>query len=119
MAGIDQPHRKAPPLQDLKRGNPVDAGRFHGHRFDATLLEPVGQLFEVLGERAKGGHGLGIPIGGHGTPVLAVTDVDARRVGFEQGEGVEGDFRLFLFVLFEFCVHATVGLRCSRPKSGK
>src|SRR5262249_15854520 len=46
---LDQPDLKAAGLQQLVQRDPVDASRFHGHRGDAALLQPVGDGKQVAG----------------------------------------------------------------------
>ena len=87
LAGIDEEDLHAPGLQQLKQGNPVDPGRFHGDGGHATVNEPVGQGVEVGGEGAETAHGLGVAPRGHGDPVLGFADVDARGVGVADLEG--------------------------------
>jgi hypothetical protein len=88
LAGIDQEHLHAARFQELKEGNPVDAGRFHRDGGDATVNEPVGQGVEVGGERTETAHGLRVAPRRHGDPVLGFADVDARGVGVADLEGV-------------------------------
>ena len=45
-------------LQDVKNGNPVDTGGFHGDRRHPDLHEPVGQSVQIACKTLKGLHGL-------------------------------------------------------------
>jgi len=47
MSGIDHPDLEAALLEDLIKGDPIDARRFQGHRLDPASLEPVGQLVKI------------------------------------------------------------------------
>jgi len=104
MPGIDQADLQAMPFQDLKGRNPVDAGGFHGHRFDAALFEPAGHLLQVLGEGAEGPHGLRTSVGGHRAPMFAVANVDAGGIGTKKRHGslyfffFSGRFWAFFFI---------------------
>ena len=87
LTGVDQQDLPASRFQELKEGNPVDAGRCHSDGGHATVNEPVGQGLEVSGERAKTAHGLGVATRRHGDPVLGFADVDASSVGVADLEG--------------------------------
>jgi hypothetical protein len=80
VAGVDQFDLQAPPLQDLKERDPIDAGGLHDHRVDALFEEPIGQAVQVTGKGAKLAHrGLGA-IGREGHPMEIGPDVDAGGV---------------------------------------
>ena len=87
MPGVDQQDLHAPRFQELKKGNPVDASRFHRDGGDSTVNEPVSQGVEVDGERAETAHRLGVAPRGHGNPVLGLPDVEASGVGVADLEG--------------------------------
>src|ERR1700724_2542235 len=65
MMSIHQADLEAASLQDLKQGNPVHSGRFHGHSLDSAAVEPIGEAVEVLRERWKASDWVLIAGGGH------------------------------------------------------
>ena len=87
LAGIAQEHLHATRFEELKEGNPVDAGRCQRDGGDATVNEPVGQGVEVSRAGAETTHGLGGAPWRHGDPVLGFADVDARGMGVADLEG--------------------------------
>jgi hypothetical protein len=102
--GIDQKDLPAGPFQDLKGRNPGDAGGLQGHCFNAAFFEPAGHLLQVLGEGAKGPHGLLAAVGGHRAPMFAVADVDAGGIGMKQRHGGLY-FLLFVGSFLGFLLH--------------
>jgi hypothetical protein len=53
---IDQQHFEAATRQQIVQGDPVHAGRFHGHRRHAAHLQPVGDGFQIGGVGAELAH---------------------------------------------------------------
>jgi hypothetical protein len=53
VARVDQQHREAARLEQLKQSNPVHPGGFHRHRIHPAGLEPIGQGVQVDGEAGK------------------------------------------------------------------
>jgi hypothetical protein len=87
-------------LQPLKKWDPIDAGGFEGDRRDAAPREPIGQGFQVGGERPEAAHRLGIINGGHRHKMRFRPDVDpcgmqvdGGQVWWESGSRLRG-FRL-------------------------
>jgi hypothetical protein len=85
---IDQLHREAARGEELKEGNPVDPGGFHGHGVHATAPQPVRQGVQVGGEGPELPHALplGIAALGHGRKVGLGPDVDASGVQVDPSE---------------------------------
>jgi hypothetical protein len=81
LTRVDQQDLHASCFEELKEGNPVDAGRCHRDGGDATVDEPVSSGVEVGGEGAETAYRLGVAPRGHGDPVLGLPDVDASGVG--------------------------------------
>src|SRR5580693_5286491 len=80
VLGIDQMDFDSPSLQDLEQGYPVDPRRFHCHRIDATLFEPVCQLVQIFGEGRKRSHRIAVPICRNGNKDFSRSDVDTTSV---------------------------------------
>jgi hypothetical protein len=87
LPGGDQSALYAARFQELKEGNPIDAGRFQRDGGHVTVKEPVGQGVEVGGERTETAPGLRVAPRRHGAPVLGFAAVDARGVGVADLEG--------------------------------
>ena len=62
VMGIDQFDLKAAVIEDFKNGDPIDAGRFHGHGIDAAFTQPVGQGMQVNGKGLETSDGLLCPV---------------------------------------------------------
>ena len=116
LPGIDQPHLKTPALQHLKGRNPVNPGRFHCHLLDAALPQPMGHLFQILGERAKRPHGPLAPVAGHRTPMLPMPNVNPRRVGLNHRQGIQMDLCSFLLLVLESSLHTSFSTDAFGPR---
>ena len=84
ILGVPRVHQidlKAPSVEDLVQGNPVDAGRLHRDRGHAALLQPVRQTMQVGRETLKPTDRVGIPIWPDRDVMRAVADVDPGGVG--------------------------------------
>jgi hypothetical protein len=79
-SGADEATLEAACFQYLEQRNPVDAGGFHRHRFDAVLPQPVGQGVQVSGVSAEGAHELGVVRPRHADHDLVRTYVYASGV---------------------------------------
>lgn len=124
LPGIDQPHLKATAIQDLEGRNPVNARRFHGHRFDPAGFEPIGQGLQIDSKGAKSPHGSGVAVRRHGAQMLAVPDIDPGGIRMSHGQpGVEVDFCLLILLFFDWLRHngwigCVLTVEGPRPKSG-
>ena len=78
VTGVDEEDLKAALLEDLKDGDPVDAGGLHGHGVDATGQEPIGQSMQGTGIGLEGPDGLG-------TTVFRHSGIDLSRADVETG----------------------------------
>ena len=78
VTGVDEEDLKATLLEDLKGGDPVDAGGLHGHGVDATGQEPIGQSMQGTGIGLEGPDGLG-------TTVFRHSGIDLSRADVETG----------------------------------
>ena len=56
VLGIDDQQLQAGALENVVNRFPVDAGGFHRHVAHLLLLQPVGQLQQVVGHGAEGAH---------------------------------------------------------------
>src|SRR5216683_5743793 len=81
VVGIDQHHLQPALLEYFVNGDPVDPGRLHRHRLDATLHQPVGEVMEVGGEGAEFSYWLGVAVARYGHVVAGRSTVDACGVG--------------------------------------
>src|SRR2546422_6570160 len=86
VLSIDQMDFNISRLQDLKQWDPVDASGFHGHRVDATLLQPVRKGVQIFGECGKRSHRFGIPIGRYGDKDLGRPNINTAGVGSHYGQ---------------------------------
>ena len=97
---VDEEDLEAARLQELKKGDPIDAGRFEGHGSDATRQQPVGKGVQVSGIGAEAAHRLGIITGRDRHEMGFGPDVDARRMQIDgcqlRWEGGLGGGRLVL-----------------------
>ncbi len=80
LVGIDEQDAEAFGLEQVVKGNPVDASGFHGNGSDRCAAQPFGQAAQKGG--ASGG-ALGHAAVGDGDPRLASANVDAGGVGVE------------------------------------
>ena len=80
VPGIDQIDREAARFQEFEEGNPIDTGRFHGHRVNAAGDQPVGQPLQVIGETLEFPDRLVVPVRGHRHIVARRTDINPRRI---------------------------------------
>src|SRR5262245_24917515 len=90
MAGIDQAYLESACLQDLKQGNPVDAGGFHRHRADTACLKPVGQGVQIWRKRGETSDRLRVAIFWHRHVHLGGADIDAGSIRLHHGESGTG-----------------------------
>jgi hypothetical protein len=90
LAGIDEADVEAPGLEQLEKGDPVDAGRLQGDIGHAAGFQPVGEGLEVDREGAEAAHRLTVSVGRDSDPVLRRADVDAAGVGVEDNKGESG-----------------------------
>ena len=109
LFGIDKADFKPAGFEDLERWDPIDAGAFHRHGFDAALGEPVGERVQLIGEAAEGAHTErpgGRAVGRHGDDEFARTDVDACRVAAQvRLKGSDsGGFSAFQRCVFLMCM---------------
>jgi hypothetical protein len=81
-----QQHLKAPGLQKFTQREPIDPGRFQGHRRDPARGQPVGQALSVNRVRAKAAHRLGLVTGGHRHIMRFSPHVEARRMPDDGGQ---------------------------------
>lgn len=81
VASVDQVDLKTAILEDLEERNPVNPGGLHGDSGDAALLEPIGQLDEIFGERAIVPHRVFIAVCRDCHVVDGGTKIDAGGVG--------------------------------------
>ena len=111
VAGIDQPDGKAPLLEDLEQGDPVDAGGFHDHGGDVAAGQPLGQGIEIGGEGAEPSHvaPVGVASRGHGHEVAFGGHVDAGSVEIDLCK-LRGQLRDPLFPTPPFCSLLAHGL---------
>ena len=93
MPGIDEQDLQPTRFKDVVDRDPVDPGGFHGDAGDATGEEPVGEPFEVGGERPEGLDGRRIPICWNGHVVLGGTAVDAGDIDMDPVEHGGGPTR--------------------------
>ena len=80
VSRIDQFYFEPTTVKQLEQWDPVNAGRFHGHRGDATLLQPISKLMEVSSEGGKLAHRDFVTAFRYGDHVSLRTDVDAGGV---------------------------------------
>jgi hypothetical protein len=80
MAGVDQANFNAVSLQHLKKWNPVNPSRFHGDGLDLTLLKPVAQGLQIMGEYPEAAHRTLIPIRRHRYPMGAGSHIDSGSI---------------------------------------
>jgi hypothetical protein len=84
ILGVPRVHQidlKAPRVEDLVHGNPVDAGRLHGDGGHPAVLQPVRQTMQVRGETVKPADRVWVPIWPDGDVMRTVADVDPSGVG--------------------------------------
>jgi len=86
VAGIDQVDLDTACFEEFEEGDPVDAGRFHGHRIHPVFDQPGGQTFQVGGEGGEGTGGLTLQVGAQGHPDFAAADVNAGGIGMDDGQ---------------------------------
>ena len=68
-------------LEDLIERNPIDAGRFHGHRSHTARHEPIRQLVEIFGEGWKHPHRMLVAPRWNRYEHFSCTDIDTGCVG--------------------------------------
>jgi len=68
----------------LEKGDPVNSCRFHGHRFDLTRNEPVGQGVQVLAKCVELPHRANVSFLGHGHIDLGGSNIDASGIGLNK-----------------------------------
>ena len=93
---VDEQDGEAPPLEQFEQGDPIDAGRLHGHGGHPARLQPVGDGLQVVGAGAElanvGGQFIGTARGWRdrpgrdGDPVPVGMNVDAGGLGVEDGK---------------------------------
>jgi hypothetical protein len=86
MASVDQVDLDTARFEEFEEGDPVDAGRFHGHRVHVVLDQPGGQAFQVGGEGREGARGLARQVRAQSHPNFPTADVNPSRVGMNNGQ---------------------------------
>ena len=81
MPRIDQEHFEATRLQNLEGGNPVNPRRFHRHRRDAEVDEPIGHLMQIVRKTLIGADRLGREVRRHGHDMKTRANVNPRGIG--------------------------------------
>jgi hypothetical protein len=100
VTGVDQTDFQPGGFQDLKQGNPMDTGGFHGHGFHTTLEQPITQGVQVIGEGGEGAHRIGIGVARDGHLNRGGPDVNPGGVGMKRGQLGAGFAAGFLFDFF-------------------
>jgi len=92
---IDQQHLQAAALQNLKRRNPVNPGRFHDHGFHPTTGEPVRQAMKIIGKSPERLDGILVTVRADGRDMHGGTNINRRRGGVNprQFPRLTGSFR--------------------------
>ena len=115
VAGVDEQDLQPAGFEDVVDRDPVDPGGFHGDAGDATGDEPIGEAFEVGGERPEGLDGRGVPIGRDRHIVLAGAAVDAGDIDLDAVEHGGGPTRRArgptAIVLHRNLLHTARGIR--------
>src|SRR5262249_33445943 len=82
---VDQKDLEPSLLQELEDRDPVDPRRLHRDGRDAAARQPVHEPMQITGEAAELAHRRRVAIGRYGHPVAAAANVDAGRVGPDDG----------------------------------
>src|SRR4030095_6236540 len=85
------------PLQNLKYRNPINARRLHGHRFDATSLQPIRHRVQLSGEPLISVDRLLTSIRWKRYPYFGCSDIDASRIVVEPRHVFAHPYRLLPF----------------------
>jgi len=80
IACIDEEHSKATGIEEFEDRNPVDAGRFHDDRLDATFCEPIHQPVQIGRKGTEAAHRFGRVICPYGSHVHGRSDVNGSRI---------------------------------------
>ena len=91
VAGVDQQDLEPLGLEQLVQRDPVDAGRFHGHRVDLVLAQEGDDGLQAVGVGGELPDQAGVGFGGEADadPVGARADVDAGGVRVQHGQGLD------------------------------
>ena len=84
MMRIDQMDSKAFAFQNLKDGNPVDAGRFHCYACHATIPQPRCQCMQINREGREEAHTFLAATGRDGCIYLAGADIQPGRMQIDR-----------------------------------
>ncbi len=85
-------------FQELKAGDPINAGGFHGHAVNAAVLEPLGHFLQVGSFASKAAHRFLIAIRRDTDEKLASSDIDPACIGIDLLPiFIESDFFNFFF----------------------
>ena len=80
MPRIYQLYFEAATFEQFEQRNPVNSGRFHRHRGDAALLEPISQGIQIRSESTKLAYGNFVATFGYRHHVSLRADIDTRSV---------------------------------------
>ena len=86
MVGVHQADIDLALFQNLKQRDSIHACRFHCHRSNLALFEPVGQFLQLNRECLETTNRLGVPIRRHRYEYLRGANVDTRGIGFDDGQ---------------------------------
>jgi hypothetical protein len=76
VARVHEQYLETTRFEHFEDGNPVHACRLHGHRLDADLFEPIGELVEIAAKRPEGANRPWVAVVRHGDYVEGRADID-------------------------------------------
>src|SRR5436190_18098051 len=86
MPRVHHIHLKSVALQDLEKGDPINACRLHNDCLYSARLQPLRHAMQVRCEASERSHWLGISPSGYSDVMVGVTNINPCRIPVQRRE---------------------------------
>src|SRR3954452_7493324 len=110
---------KSVALQDLEKGDPINACRLHNDGLYSARLQPLRHAMQVRREASERSHWLGVSPIGNRNIMIGITNINPGRVPIQRGESFVPLSLDLLSRLRCFCHFETSSLKSDEARPGR